>query len=125
MRKLLSRVARWVRTLLGRFYFWCADSPPRSWFAHGFVSLFAAFAFASGGYFFAASELAFASGGGVGFLFYAVKEGGDWKKYWTADQLDQIHRGVSRKADGYGDLVGPTFVLLSGLAMYWISRWPA
>ena len=109
--------------LLARIYRWLAISPPRSWFAHGTVSLVGALFFSLCTWPFGRQLLGYMIGAVAGFIFYFFKEASDWAKYAEADQLDHSHGGATREIDGWGDLVGPWFVLLSGLAVYWVTRW--
>lgn len=103
-------------TTLKRIHDWFAEPPALSWFAHSAVAIAAWFL----GHVIA-SEAGGMVMGLIAFSFYSVKEIRDAAKYWKKDELGTVVKGATRRADGWGDMVGPTVVMVMSLLTWWTA----
>lgn len=108
-------------SIVDRVYFWFADVPARSWYAHLSVSYAAWLLGALIGNGFGAPLTGGLIAAAAACLFYFVKEIRDAVKYWKKDHLGQVHRGATRRADGWGDFLGPFAVFLMALSARWLA----
>lgn len=108
-------------SLYQRIHDWAAEPPARSWYAHWAVAQTTWLVGASAGKLFGrpfTGGLIFATVAAVG---YFVKELRDAAKYWKRDELSAVHKGATRRADGWGDFLGPFSVFVMAALVWYIA----
>ena len=125
----MRRVGNWivakVKARWARINEWAGEHPAASWFIHGGVCYLAASAIAWLAQWtlpnvFHAALVALCFAAFLMMFYFIRKELGDWAKHGLAGNLKKVDGGVEKKADGWGDLVGPVYFLVGVLSgWYW------
>ena len=116
----IKRILAAIRRRAIAIHDWCAEPPSRSWYAHMLASYTVTVAF---GWLLGKALgnvlLGLFIVSNVPLVGYTVKEIGNALGYWKDDKLDEVHMGATRRADGWGDWLGPLTVWLMAL-MAWL-----
>ena len=117
---MIRRLTGAARNAWGATMKWAGKHPAMSWYIHGTVCYLVAGALAWLGSLtpWARAPLWALCAGALGMaLYFLRKELGDWKKH----DPDLVMGGVTKRADGWGDLAGPVYFLAGVLsAVFWL-----
>ena len=106
---------RLLRGLSYEVYIWWAETPWRSWIAHGLLTLAVSLLFAKIGQWMGNGMVGWLVGSNIAAVLYIIKEIGDIRKYIRQERWREM------LPDGVGDAIAPVWAALSAWGMFLFS----